>query len=75
MTFVRDRTNEELDAAIASWEAHVAEWDKCGGTFFVRGTTDITCECECEDSTVCSGVWDGDTWHWISYGPKKATSR
>lgn len=75
LVIARYLTDEELAAAIASWEKYVAEWDKRCGRFVVAGPTEITCECECADGYVCSGIWDGKDWRWMGYGPKPQTQK
>lgn len=71
--YVRDLTDEEYAAAIASWEKADAEWKRTNGMFVTRGQTHTSGTFKTASGATASGECAGTHWRWTStYSPARA---
>lgn len=68
-------TDEQYAAALARWEAAMAEFKRTGGVFYVKGPTTHTARVKCKDGTEAEAVYTGKGWLWISWSMSDAPAK
>lgn len=65
LVFERDRTDQELAEAHASWLEAMARWRKSGGIHRVVGPVITTAKVKFADGRIGEADWNGSKWRWL----------
>lgn len=68
----REYSEEEHVERLRQYEKAKAEHDRTGGLFFSSGHNETECRVTCADGVEAIGIWTGEEWAWVSYGPTNA---